>query len=104
MMGKGQPRREKPLFWKMNARWPARENQPYHWVSYAIVDQNWKLLTNTDASYIELYDIVADPYEKTDLKEGEPRVAEQLLGKLDGWKKTLPAKPSAELFSAERSR
>lgn len=104
LMGKGKAAREKPLFWKMNSRWPANKLQPYHWVSYAIVEQKWKLLANKDSSYLELYDIAADPYEKSELKEDEPEVVKQLLKKLDQWKKTLPAKPTGNVFSAERSQ
>ena len=104
LMGKGNAKREKPLFWKMNSAWPARESRPHHWVSYAIVDQNWKLVTNNDSSYVELFDIAADPYEKTDLKEREPEVVTQLLKKLADWKATLPSKPTGKVFSAERSQ
>jgi N-acetylgalactosamine-6-sulfatase len=103
LMGKGTAKREKPLFWKMNSAWPIRDNRPYHWVSYAIVYQNWKLVTNQDSSYLELFDISADPYEKNDLKEKEPEVVKQLLGKLADWKTTLPDKPTGSVFSAERS-
>ncbi len=95
--------REKPLFWKMNSAWPARPTQPYHWVSYAVVDHNWKLLANRDGSYLELFDIVADPFERADVKEDQPNVVARLVDKLSQWKATLPAKPSGEVFSAERS-
>jgi hypothetical protein len=33
--------------------WPTRETQPYHWVSHAVVLDNWKLLTKTPFSAIE---------------------------------------------------
>jgi N-acetylgalactosamine-6-sulfatase len=102
--GKNAALREKPLFWKIGAAWPARKNQPYHWAAYAIVDQNWKLLVNQDSSYWELYDIVADPYEETDLKDDKPEIAETLLRRLTDWKSTLPAKPTGDVFSAERSQ
>jgi arylsulfatase A-like enzyme len=104
LTGKGKAAREKPLFWKMNSRWPPSKDQPHHWVSYAIVDQNWKLVSNEDASYVELFDIAADPYEKNDLKEDEPEVVKRLLEELDAWKTTLPAKPTGNVFSAERSQ
>jgi len=104
LMGNGKAKRDKPLFWKYNSRWPANKLQPYHWVSYAIVDRNWKLVANADSSYVELYDLVADRYEKTDLKEKEPEVVKQLLDKLDAWKATLPDKPRGNVFSAERSQ
>jgi N-acetylgalactosamine-6-sulfatase len=104
LMGNGRATREKPLFWKMNSRWPPRKDRPHHWVSYAIVNQNWKLVSNEDASYVELFDISADPYEKTDLKENQPEVVQQLLRRLARWKTTLPAEPTGSVFSAERSQ
>jgi N-acetylgalactosamine-6-sulfatase len=78
------------------------DSTPFHWVSYAIVDQNWKLLSNKNASKVELYDISTDIYEATDLKESKPEVVESLLKKIEDWKATLPAKPSGDVFSAER--
>jgi len=102
LMGKGQIKRKNPLFWKMDSPWPAPKTSPDHWVSYAIVDQHWKLVANKDSSYVELYDIMRDPYEKSDLKKQNREVVQQLLKKLAQWKKTLPAKPDASLFSAER--
>lgn len=104
LMGKGKAKREKPLFWKSLAPWPPQKSRPDHWVSYAVVDQNWKLVTNRDSEYVELYDIIADPYEKIDLKKTKPMVVGQLLEKLTLWKATLPAKPSGNVFSAERLR
>jgi len=79
------------------------ENRPYHWVSYAIMDQKWKLMANRDMSYFELYDIVGDPLEKFDRAKSRPEVAKQLLGKLEDWKATLPEEPSGDVFSAERA-
>jgi N-acetylgalactosamine-6-sulfatase len=102
--GKTAPIREKPLFWKFESPWPAQQDQPDHWVSYAVVDQTWKLVANKDLGYVELYDIAADPYEKNDLKEQHPEVVKQLLKKLDGWKKTLPAKPEGDVFSDLRTK
>ena len=103
LTGKGNAERQKPLFWKMNSRWP-NKTQPYHWVSWAIVDQKWKLMTNSDSSYMELFDIAADPYENSDLKEEEPETVKRLLEKLSGWKATLPTEPSGNVFSDERSQ
>ncbi|MDA7510301.1 sulfatase-like hydrolase/transferase [bacterium] len=103
LMGKTMPKRQAPLFWKMQSRWPAQKSKPDHWVSYAIVDQNWKLVTNHDSSYTELYNITTDLYEKNDLKSTHPEVVKRLLVKIDQWKSELPAKPKASLFSAERS-
>ncbi|MGY8690906.1 MAG: sulfatase-like hydrolase/transferase, partial [Verrucomicrobiales bacterium] len=88
LKGEAQAKRKKPLFWKMQAGWPPNKTRPNHWVAYAMVDQNWKLVSNNDASHWELFDITLDPYEKRDLKDQHPKVVQQLLGKLDTWKKT----------------
>ncbi|TWT80745.1 Arylsulfatase [Planctomycetes bacterium CA13] len=103
LQGKESFGRDKPLFWKMASRWPAAKTQPYHWVSYCVVHQNWKLVANHDGSYVELYDIVADSYEKTDLKQTHPEVVVQLTKELSEWKSTLPAKPNAKNFSTLRN-
>lgn len=94
--------RSKPLFWKMTSAWPIRRHQPYHWVSYAIVDDHWKLMTNRDSSYTELYDIAIDPLEKTDLAQRQPDTVARLLARIEDWKNTLPAEPTGDVFSVER--
>ena len=88
----------------MQSPWPIPKSRPYHWVSYAIVHQNWKLLTNRDATYSELYDITADPYEKADLSKEKPEVVKQLMQQIDDWKASLPESPSGDVFSSERSQ
>ena len=103
LQGTVSPSRDKPLFWKMRSAWPIRKSRPYHWVSYAIVKDKWKLVSNMDASYVELYDIVADPLEKTDLKETNRSVVTKLLEQIDEWKEGLPAKPTGEVFSRLRN-
>ena len=104
LMGTAYPKRLKPLFWKMDNPWPAPQDRPDHWVSYAVVYQQWKLVANKDNSYVELYDIANDPYEKNDLKKQNPEVVKQLLKKLAAWKATLPAKPEGEVFSELRAK
>ncbi len=102
LKGTAYPSREKPLFWKMAGAWPPRDAKPDHWVSYAVVDQQWKLVANEDRSYLELYDIAGDPYEQSNLVEAKPEVARQLRKKIDRWIETLPEKPTGNVFSAER--
>jgi len=102
LKGKPAPVREKPLFWKTGGAWPAPKNRPDHWVSYAVVHQKWKLVTNRDASHSVLYDIAEDVYEKTDLSSENADVAKDLLKKIEDWKATLPAKPTGNVFSKER--
>ena len=104
LFGNGQPKRKKPLFWKMNSAWPARKHQPDHWVSWAILEQNWKLVASRDFSHLELFDIVSDPYEETDLKKVHPEIVKSLTTKLQQWKLGLPLKPSGNVFSKERAQ
>ncbi|MDF1739523.1 MAG: sulfatase-like hydrolase/transferase [Verrucomicrobiales bacterium] len=94
--------RDKPLFWKAQTRSAPGKNS-FHWVAYAIVDQQWKLVSNHDATYTELYDLVADPLEETDIKADHPEVVSQLLKKIEDWKATLPPKPTGNVFSEERN-
>ena len=96
--------RDQPLFWKLNSAWPLRKNQPYHWVSFAVVHRNWKLMTNKDSGYTELYDIAADPFEKTNLADTNADIVAQLHKTLDAWKITLPPKPTGDVFSSERKK
>lgn len=94
--------RAKPLFWKMQARWPPAKSKPYHWVAYATLDERWKLLANQDLSHTELYDVVADPLELNDLAESHTDVTKSLLDSIRAWQTTLPQNPNSDLFSAER--
>ncbi|GAA3651539.1 sulfatase family protein [Flavivirga jejuensis] len=102
LFGEPYPLRIKPLFWKIGASRSVNKENSDHWASYAIVDQRWKLVANHDLSYVELYDIVTDTYEKNDLKEGNVLVVTDLKNKIKEWKKTLPEKPNKKLFSKER--
>jgi arylsulfatase A-like enzyme len=104
LMGKGNALREKPLFWKIGAPWPARPSKPDHWVSYAVVKRQWKLATNAKGNHLELFDLVQDPYEKNDLKEKNPKVVKELSLLLEDWKAALPEKPTGKVFSNLRKR
>lgn len=57
---------------------------------------------NREATYQELFDIVADPFEAIDLKQDHPGLVAELLRKVEDWKATLPAMPTGDVFSAER--
>lgn len=102
LLGQTYPLRTKPLFWKFESSWPANNNAPDHWVSYAVVDQNWKLVANKDLSYFELYDIVADVYEKNDIKDDYVDISKKLVNEIKEWQKELPESPNEKLFSKER--
>lgn len=103
LQGKLFEKRETPLYWKSVAKWPASTSKPDHWVAYAIVHQNWKLVSSTDADHVELYDITKDVNEKRDLKAKKPEIAKGLLRKIEAWKATLPKEPTGDVFSEERA-
>lgn len=102
LTGTPSPVREKPLFWKYPARWPAPKNRPDHWVAYAVVHKNWKLVSNRDGSHVELYDIASSSDESNDLTGSNPQVVAAMQKQLEDWKRTLPAKPAGDVFSRER--
>lgn len=104
LMGSGEFERSKPLFWKMNSRWPAQASRPYHWVSYAVVHKQWKLMCNEKFTHFELYNIVDDPLEQIELSKMQPGVATELVGSIKAWVKELPEKPTGDVFSELRKQ
>lgn len=100
--GDAMPTRPRPLFWKLNSPWPASKSKPDHWVSWAVVDDNWKLVANKDLSHSQLFDISKDVQEASDLTAREESVTENLLRQLRDWQATLPNKPSGNVFSELR--
>jgi N-acetylgalactosamine-6-sulfatase len=102
LMGNGMTMREKTLFWKFNSPWPAPASRPHHWISYAVVENQWKMVTNRDQSHVELYDILSDPFEKKDLSKSRRPTVKHLTTTLNQWVSTLPAKPTGNVFSSER--
>ena len=68
--------RKVPLYWRLNMA-PAREN-----LHLALREGDWKLLASQDFTHFELYDLKADPQEKTDLKAKEAE-------RFDAMRKTL---------------
>jgi N-acetylgalactosamine-6-sulfatase len=89
LLGKSRPR-TKPILWE----WLFRVWGDEYWAPMlAIREGKWKLLTNPDGSRTELYDIPADPAEKTDLAAANPDVVKRLSEKVLAWQKTLPPHP-----------
>jgi N-acetylgalactosamine-6-sulfatase len=103
LAGREVPSREKPLFWKASSPWPAPKNRPEHWVSFAMVQQHWKLVANKDRSHLELFDLGVDPYEKSDLSAEHPKVVTEMRRDLEAWIAGLPAQPNPKLFSELRA-
>ncbi len=104
LCGQARSRRAEPLFWRADAAWPAPKDRPDHWVGLAVVHEQWKLVAGRDLSHVELYDLEADPLERTNLAESRPEVVAALRERLVAWEKSLPRQPTGDVFSAARGR
>ena len=102
LQGSTLTRRQKPLYWKFPSAWPANKSRPDHWISWAIVHENWKLVANRNLDFIELYQISMDPYEENNVLENQKVIANNLVSKLKQWRSTLPKEPSGDVFSELR--
>lgn len=84
--------RKKPLFWEYGRnnksfKYPeGRDRSP----NVAVRDGQWKLLVNADGTGAELYDLIADPEETTDLAARQPKIARRLTEQALRWRKSLP--------------
>ena len=101
--GNGSELRTRPLFWKMKSNWPPNKRKPEHWVAYAVVHENWKYVTNEDGSFVQLFDMVKDPLEQTDVKASNQTSVATLQSMIDQWRSSLPRKPDGNVFSKLRS-
>jgi len=88
LLGKAAGARAKPLFWK---RPPDRPGPPENrWPDLAVRDREWKLLSNEDGSGAQLYHVLRDPAESTNLAAGRPDVVRRLSAAARAWNSTLP--------------
>lgn len=117
--------RDKALYWKSTNSGQNPETNP-NWSNHVIVSDRWKLLTNKEQNYTELYDIVKDPLEQHNLLadiieieetivDGEIQTKEvrkenteakyyasKLKDKLASWMASLPDAPTGNVFSTLR--
>ncbi len=74
--------------------WPAEEEPAafvqYGRARYGIRTTRWKLIENQDPLKRELYDLINDPGEKTNLVDKEAEIAQRLLTRLSVWRNSLP--------------
>jgi arylsulfatase A-like enzyme len=92
LLGQPHVKRTKPLFWEYGRnnesfRYPAgRDRSP----NLAMRDGSWKLLVNADGSGAELYDVVADRSESTNVVADHPQIAKRLTEQVLAWRRSLP--------------
>ncbi|MDB4665522.1 N-acetylgalactosamine-6-sulfatase, partial [Verrucomicrobia bacterium] len=104
LLGETMPLRNQALFWKFPAPWPAPKTRPDHWVSWAMVQEDWKLVSNRDMTHSKLYRIATDTFEKHDLANQYPEVIMGMMRQLKQWRNTLPKAPSGNIFSSLRKK
>jgi arylsulfatase A-like enzyme len=87
------PARRGPLFWEYGRNatafaypGPPRDRSP----NVAVRDGRWKLLVNADGTGAELYDVLADPTEATNVAAANPDVARRLAARALAWRRALP--------------
>jgi len=83
--------RNKPVYWEW--RGGVAGNPNYRPPRLAVRDGRWKLFCNVDGGGVQLYDIPADPEERSNLAARNPEIVAQLKTQLLAWKKTLPGGP-----------
>ncbi|GIV78517.1 MAG: arylsulfatase [Litorilinea sp.] len=74
-------------------RWPERTifmqwhrgDVPVRYRNYAVITQRHKLHRPHESQPDELYDLVADPYEKTDIAADHPELVAELRAQYDNW-------------------
>ncbi len=74
--------------WSQLTGAPATGPRTFYWAlpnQVALREGNWKLIEtrSSTATRAELFDLAADPYEKTDMAEQEDRTVTRLRGELD---------------------
>ena len=89
ILGESTSSRKAPLFY---SRPPDRKNY-YGFENLpdlAMREGEWKLLCDYDGSRPELYDIIADPGESTNLAEANPEIVDSMVEQLLDWWNSMP--------------
>ncbi|MET0244005.1 MAG: sulfatase-like hydrolase/transferase [Flavitalea sp.] len=79
--------RKKPIFWEygrndISFRYPKKPNRS---PTLAVRDGKWKLLMDRDGSSIELYDIVTDKNETSNVAAAQKKLVKKLTAKINKW-------------------
>jgi len=99
LLGKPASTREKPFFSRYNAGALNSE----HWASLTAISGGYKYLANPKQDRVELYHLVEDPLEKTDLAAEKPEVVAKIKAEVDEWLASLPDDHPEGVFSSLRN-
>lgn len=69
-----------------------------------IREGRWKLLVNNELKKTELYDLENDWAEMNDVSTDYPKVVQELSGKLDAWRDSLPTAAHKHCVSKARRK
>ncbi len=90
LLGKSTDSRSAPLFFR---RPPDRENFRHYagLPDLAARSGNWKLYCDYGGENPQLFDLNADPSEKTDVSAENPEITARLVREVLGWNQSMPA-------------
>lgn len=97
MLGLQRRSRFAPIYWRRPPDRPGTKLEDYP--DLAMREGKWKVLCEYDGSDPQLYDVIADGNETTNLAESQPAIASKMLEKLLEWHKAMPADRGEELES-----
>ncbi len=88
----GEPTtRQQPILWYWQGHHGGDD-----WPAWAIRDNQWVLVRDETGDRTELYDVIADRQQTTDLADQHPDRVASMTRSLDQWAATLPESPPAE--------
>ncbi len=95
LLGLQRSSRTSPIYWRRPPDRPGTKKENYP--DLAMREGKWKLLCEYDGSIPQLYDLVADASETTNLAGSQSVIVAKMSEKLVEWHESMPADRGAEL-------